>query len=96
LDQERADYSKGFPPPPPDLGGRETSPMTNRQVSWVEKARKKLQRQEDSRICDLATMREEAASQEVWVWSFVSVIEGEASEADWTTRLTPVTEGVSL
>jgi hypothetical protein len=27
---------------------------------------------------------------------FVSVTEGAASEADWTTGLTPVTEGVGL
>jgi hypothetical protein len=62
LAQERVDYSEGVPPQ--DLGGKETSPRTDRQVSRVEEAKQKLQRQEASRRCDLATVTEEATNQE--------------------------------
>jgi hypothetical protein len=72
---------------------REASSKTDRQVSWVEEPKKKVQRQEDSRIyvpstedsvvsTGFATVTEEAASKEDMRLVFSSVTEGVTSETD--------------
>jgi hypothetical protein len=88
---------------PSSSGWREASSRTDNQVSWVEEAKKEVQRQETSRTCEtsmedpfvsagFATMTKEEASQEDWRVGFASITERAASEAGWTAEFALVTE----